>query len=181
MTRINILKREEMNAEQGRVWDAVKTAGGPQGGPHWAYIRVPRLEAATQELGAAIRGASLSKREIQVIVMTVARHWGAKYPWAVQARASLQVGLEQAVLDALDARKTPPLTNPREVAAHQVAHELLGDKKLSDRAYDAALKVFSLEELVAVVAMVGNFSMVCCTANAFDVTPPTDAPARLAD
>ncbi len=181
MTRITILKREGMTDEQGRVFDAVKAAGGPQGGPHWAYIRLPQLEAATQELGAAIRDTTISKREMQVVVMTVIRHWGAGYPWAVQSRVALQLGMDQSVLDALDARKTPPLTSPREVAAHQVAHELLGDKKLSNRAYEAALKVFSLEELVSLVAMVGNFSMVCCTANAFDVTPPADAPARLTD
>jgi hypothetical protein len=33
--------------------------------------------------------------------------------------------------------------------------------------------------LVALVARIGSFSMTCCTANAFDITPPDDAPDRL--
>ena len=35
--------------------------------------------------------------------------------------------------------------------------------------------------ILAVVATVGQFSMTCCTTNAFDVTPPDDAPTPLAD
>ena len=36
MTRIAILKREEMTSEQGALFDAVKAEGGPLGGPYWA-------------------------------------------------------------------------------------------------------------------------------------------------
>jgi len=30
-----------------------------------------------------------------------------------------------------------------------------------------------------VIARIGSFSMTCCTANAFDITTPEEAPARL--
>ena len=63
--------------------------------------------------------------------------------------------------------------------AHQIAKELLANKGLSDATYAAAEASFSTEELVALVARVGSFSMTCCTANAFDITPPDDAPHRL--
>ena len=36
MTRIAILKREEMNEEQGAVYDDAKAAGRPLGGPYFA-------------------------------------------------------------------------------------------------------------------------------------------------
>jgi hypothetical protein len=63
--------------------------------------------------------------------------------------------------------------------AHRVANELLADEGLSDATYAAAEAAFSTEELVALVARVGSFSMTCCTANAFDIMPPDDAPDRL--
>jgi len=180
VTRIRIINRPEMNAEQGRVYDEAKAAGNPVGGPYYAYIRNPRLMRAAQELSACLRASTLSGRERQIAVLTTIRHWGGKYPWAVQVRASLQAGVDQATIDAINARKTPNLANPRERLAHQVATELLEKHGLSDATYDAAAKAFSEEELVALVAMVGQFSMVSCTANAFDITPPDDAPARLA-
>ena len=33
MTRIAILKRDDMNEDQGRIYDAVEAEGGPLGGP----------------------------------------------------------------------------------------------------------------------------------------------------
>jgi hypothetical protein len=49
----------------------------------------------------------------------------------------------------------------------------------NDATHAAAEATFGTEELVALVARIGSFSMTCCTANAFDITPPDDAPARL--
>lgn len=60
-----------------------------------------------------------------------------------------------------------------------MANELLTDKGLSDATYAAAEAAFTTEELVALVARIGSFSMTCCTANAFDITPPEEAPDRL--
>jgi alkylhydroperoxidase family enzyme len=98
----------------------------------------------------------------------------------VQVRGSLAAGVDQPTVDAINARKTPDLSNPRERLAHQVATELLTKHGLADATYDAASKAFKEDELVALVAVVGQFSMVSCTANAFDITPPDEAPARLA-
>ena len=179
MTRITILKREEMTAEQGKVYDEVKAKGGPLGGPYYAYIRTPRLMRAAQEMGNCLRESALTPRERQVAVLTVIRHWSSKYPWAAQARASLAAGLDKDTIEAINARKDPKLGDPREKLAYEVAKELLANKGLSDATYRAAEKAFKLEDLISLIAAVGQFSMVCCTANAFDITAPEDAPSRL--
>lgn len=181
MTRIRILNRTDMNAEQGRVYDEVKAAGGPVGGPYYAYIRNPKLMRISQDLGNCLRDSSLSGRERQIAILTVIRHWGAKYPWAVQVRGSLTAGVDQDTIDAINARRAPRLDKPRERLAYEVATELMTKHGMSDATYDAAAKAFSEEELVALVAVIGQFSMVSCTANAFDITPPDEAPARLAN
>ena len=96
---------------------------------------------------------------------------------AAQVRGSLAAGVDQATIDAINAGKMPNLTDAREKLAHQVAKELVGGKALSEATYKAAEKAFKIEELVALVAVCGQFCMVSCTANAFDVTPPPGAPA----
>jgi 4-carboxymuconolactone decarboxylase len=176
MTRIKVLGRAEMNEEQGRVYDEVEKAGGPLGGPYWAYIRTPKLMRVNQELANTIRGGGLTGRERQIAVLTVVRHWGASFPWAAQVRASLAAGVDQPIIDAINAGETPRLTDPREKLAHQLAKELLEKKALSQATYDAAAKAFPEDQLVTLVAAVGQFSMVCCTANAFDISPPDGAP-----
>ena len=124
MTRIAILSREEMNAEQGAVYDAAKEAGRPLGGPYFAYIRIPELMRTTQEVGTSLADISLPKREQQIALLTVARFWGAKYPWAVQVRAALKIGLEQNIIDAVNAQTKPPIVDIREMLSYKIAKEI---------------------------------------------------------
>ena len=181
MTRIAILDRAEMNAEQGRVYDAAKQTTGIVGGPYTAYIRLPNLFEACQDLRSCLAGGPLSRREQQIIHMAVARHWNARYPWFAQVRNSLAVGIDQATIDAINARKAPSLPDARERTCFVVAGEMLASKGLGDETYAAAEKTMGLESLVALVAAVGSFSMTCLTASAFDVDPPADNPVPLAE
>ncbi len=181
MTRISILTFDEMNDEQKAVIEASKAAGKPHGGPFWAYIRNPKLMQIVQDMAGSIADSSLTSREQQLATLTVARHWGAAYPWAVQVRNALKIGIEQETVDAINARGALPGDDKREILVHRLANELLTDHGLSDATYKAAEEAFTTEELVALVARVGSFSMTCCTANAFDITPPIEAPARLND
>ena len=179
MPRIPIVERGEMNAEQARVYDAAKQGSGIVGGPYYAYIRLPKLFEACQSLRASLASGPLSPRETQIVNLVVARHWNARYPWFAQARRSRSVGIDQAVIDAINARRTPDLTDLRERTCFAVARELLADKGLADATYMAAETAMGLESLVALVAATGSFSMTCMTANSFGVEPPADNPTPL--
>src|SRR5437016_6462653 len=181
MTRIAIMDRADMNAEQARVYDAAKQTSGIVGGPYTAYIRLPKLFEACQNLRGCLSSGPLSRREQQIVNLVVARHWNARYPWFAQVRGSLAVGIEQAVIDAINARKTPSLPDARERTCYVVASELLASKQLSDQTYAAAEKTMGLESLVALVATTGSFSMTCLTANSFKVAPPSPNPTPLAE
>jgi 4-carboxymuconolactone decarboxylase len=180
MARIAIIDRADMNAEQARVYDAAKDAGGPVGGPFYAYIRLPKLFEALHTLRASMASGPLSRREQQIVNLTVARHWGARYPWFAQVRASLAVGIDQPTVDAINTRKTPNLPDARERTCFVVAREILSNKGLSDETYAAAEKTMGLESLVALVATTGTFSTTCITAGTFKIDPPADNPTPLA-
>jgi 4-carboxymuconolactone decarboxylase/cardiolipin synthase len=181
MARLAIIDRADMNAEQARVYDAAKNAGAPLGGPFWAYIRLPKLFEGIHALRAAMVSGPLSRREQQIVNLTVARHWGARYPWHAQTRASLAVGITQAVIDTINARGTPDLPDARERMCFAVARELLADKRLSGQTYASAKEALGLESLVALAASIGSFSMTCLTANTFEIKTPADNPTPLAE
>jgi 4-carboxymuconolactone decarboxylase len=180
MTRIAIIDRADMNAEQARVYDAAKQTSGVVSGPYYAYIRLPKVFEASQALRAAVASGPLSRREHQLVNLAVARHWNARYPWYAQVRNSLSVGIEQPVIDAINARKSPSLTDARERTCFAVASEILANKGLSEQSYAAAEKTMGLESLVTLVSAVGAFSMTCITAATFQIDPPADDPAPLA-
>ena len=181
MARIALIDRANMNAEQARVYDAAKAAGGPLGGPYYAYIRLPKLFEAAQNLRASLGAGPLSRREQQIVNLTVARHWGARYPWFAQVAASLKVGISQAVVDAINARKVPELADAREKMCFVVSREVLANKGLSNETYAEAAKTMGEESLVALVATTGSFSMTCMTAISFGVEPPAVNPIPLAE
>jgi 4-carboxymuconolactone decarboxylase len=181
MTRIAILDRDQMNEEQARVYDEAKQSSGIVGGPYRAYIRLPKLFAACQNLRECLASGPLSRREHQIVNLVVARHWNARYPWHAQVRRSLAVGLDQAVIDAINARSTPSISDARERTCYTVAGELLANKGLGDETYTAAERTMGVDSLVALVAATGSFSMTCLTATTFKIEPPADDPTPLAD
>ena len=181
MARIPLIDRKDMNADQARVYDAAKQAGGPVGGPYYAYIRLPKLFEAAQNLRGTMGSGPLSRREQQIVNLVVARHWNARYPWHAQVAASLRAGLEQSVIDAINARKVPNLPDAREKTCHTVPGEILANRSLSDATYAAAEKTMGLESLVALVATTGSFSMTCITAGTFQIDPPANDPTPLAN
>ena len=180
MTRIAIIDRADMNAEQARVYDTAKQTSGIVGGPYHAYIRLPKLFEASQNMRATLASGPLSRREQQIVNLAVARHWNARYPWHAQVRNSLAVGIEQPIVDAINARKTPNLSDARERTCFAVAKEILADKGLSDASYAAAEKTMGVESLVALIGAIGAFSMTCITAATFQIDPPADDPVPLA-
>jgi len=180
MARIATMDRAKMNAEQARVYDAAMASKSPVGGPYTAYIRLPKLFEAAQNLRATMGSGPLSKREQQIVNLVVARYWNAKYPWFAQVRASLAAGIDQPTIDAINARKTPNLTDARERTCFVVANEILANKGLSDATYAAAEKTMGLDSLVALVATTGTFSTTCITAGTFQIDPPADNPTPLA-
>jgi 4-carboxymuconolactone decarboxylase len=180
MARIPIIDRADMNAEQGRVYDDAKQKSGIVGGPYYAYIRLPKVFEACQNLRSSLAAGPLSPREQQIAHLAIARHWNSKYPWFAQVRRSLQVGIDQGTIDAINARKTPRLDDARERTCYAVASEILANKGLSDATYGAAEKTMGLESLVALVALTGSFSMTCITAGTFGIDPPAENPTPLA-
>jgi len=181
MARIPIIDRADMNAEQARVYDAAKQSSGIVGGPYYAYIRLPKLFEACQNLRGCLAEGPLSPREQQVVNLTVARHWNARYPWFAQVRRSLSVGIDRAIIDAINAHKSPSLADARERTCFVASSELFAKKGLSDETYAAAEKTMGLESLVALVALTGGFSMTCMTAATFGVEPPAENPVPLAE
>jgi hypothetical protein len=108
------------------------------GGPYYAYIRLPKLYEAAQNLRGCLGSGPLSRREQQIANLVIARHWKARYPWFAQVRASLAAGIEQPVIDAINARQVLNLPDARERTCFVVPGEILANKGLSDTNYAAA-------------------------------------------
>lgn len=181
MARLKPIERSAMNEAQAEILDEIDAAGGRISGPYTAYIRTPRFMMLHQEASDYFRNCSLSPRERELIVLLTVRHGGARYAWAVNAQIFLDAGMDRALVDAINARALPPVTDEDEKVVCQVVLELLETHSLSDAGYTAAVSKLGEERLVDVVSAVGFYSSIALILNTFDVDPPTDAPVPMTE
>lgn len=114
MMRLKILQREDMNAEQKKLCEEIEAVDGRvRGGPYWAYIHIPKFMRLHNEMSRYLRSCSLTGRERQIAVLAVVRHWDAKYPWAVQVRASLAEGRRAGDHRCDQCKTAPQARRPR--------------------------------------------------------------------
>lgn len=180
MTRFHVLQPDEMAPEQRALAEANAASGGRlRGGPYWAYIRNAALMRHQMALNDYVRDAGYPVRVRQIAILVACRFWGAEYPWAIQARLSEAEGLEPEIIAAIKSGERPQLADTGERLAHDIAVALLNEKRLSNDLYDEAEAHFGLDLLIDLVTCIGFYTMHGCTANAFDATPPDDAPNRL--
>ena len=180
MARIDPLKREDMNDEQGQAYDEVAARGGHLHGPNAIYIRVPELFGYYQQLSNYLRANNISLRLRQLAAMVAVRRWNGAYAWGAQARDALKAGISRDIIDAINARGTPDLTDADDRAVHDAALELADTGSLSDAAFDRAIAQLGFNRLLDVVATVGFYTAASLNVNVFEVEPFAEFPVSLA-
>src|SRR5262249_13621353 len=132
MPRIPVLSREEMNAEQQKVYDAtVATTGRVGRGPSVGYAYSPGLWAVHNASSAHLLNCSLTPAQVRIVSLLTARYWSAAYPWSAQAAMALAAGVDPAVIEAINAREQPKFTDSADEMVHAVVRGFLVPRELA--------------------------------------------------
>ena len=176
MTRLSHLSEDQLDESQRAFMDSL--ARGPRGarqgrigliGPYGVWAHAPHVGEPAQQLGATLRfGIGLAENVKEVAICTVGAFFHARFEFAAHRRLALAAGVDEDLLNALQAGKRPPATGD-EAIAHAVAEELLTHHRLSDGTYADALAAFEEAGLVELVSLIGYYAMISFTLNAFDV------------
>lgn len=174
MPRIPELDPESLTAEQKRVYDEI--ASGPRGGvrgPLAVWLRRPGLADRAQALGRYCRyDSSLSPRLSELAILTTALIWDASYEWAAHEPHAEKAGLPRPVIDALKEDRDPPFEADDEAVVYEVARKLNLERRLSDELHARAVAVLGLEGLIDLVGVLGYYSLISMTLNAFEIEAP---------
>ena len=183
MPRIPDLVLEKLSPEQRRAYDAI--VAGPRGrvvGPLRVWLESPQLADHAQALGAFCRfGTSLPPRLSELAIITAGAFWRAKFEWHAHAPMAIKAGIEPAAVEAIRAAKTPQFSNSDEAAVHAFAHELLETRRVSEPTYRRIADALGRQAVVELVGILGYYSLVSLTLNAFEVPLPPGAPDPFAD
>ena len=183
MTRIPELVVENLTPEQRRVHDAI--VSGPRGrivGPLRVWLESPELADPAQALGAFCRfGTSLPRRLSELAIITTGAFWRASFEWHAHAPMAIEAGIDAAAVEAIRTGKTPHFSRADEAAVHGFARELIETRRVSEEAFRRAVGELGLKAVVELVGILGYYSLVSLTLNAFEVPVPPGAPEPFAD
>jgi 4-carboxymuconolactone decarboxylase len=183
MPRIPDLVLEKLSPEQRRAYDAI--VAGPRGrvvGPLRVWLESPELADHAQALGAFCRfGTSLPSRLSELAIITTGAFWRASFEWHAHAPMAIKAGIEPAAVEAIRTGKTPQFSRADEAAVHAFARELIETRRVSDQTFQRAVDALGLEGVVELVGILGYYSLVSLTLNAFEVPVPPGAVEPFAD
>ncbi|TDI67150.1 MAG: hypothetical protein E2O90_03465 [Alphaproteobacteria bacterium] len=180
MTRIPVLSRDEMNADQQAILDRISANNARVGfGPAIGYAYSAEVWRLHNESSAHLLDCSLTGAQVRIISLMTVRHWKAAYPWSAQAKTALGAGLDPAVIGAINQGVQPEFADQTDAAVHAATRELLATGTLSDGEFKAAEAALGTVRLVEIVHTIGHFSTTAMMANVVGAEPAADAPSRL--
>lgn len=177
--RITDLAPEQMDADQRQVVDeAVAGKRGRIPGPLRIWLHSPELGRHAQRLGAFLRyDTTLGPRLSELAILVTARAWTAQYEWFAHKREALKAGLEPEIIAAIAARRKPVFNDPAAQAVHDYAVALHTTHHVPPAVHEAALAVLGERGVVELVGLLGYYTLVAMTLNAFEFgLPKGEAP-----
>lgn len=171
MSRVPELDVSKLNAEQLSVYQAI--ANGPRGGvrgPLAVWLNRPELADKAQQLGQYCRyGSSLSPRLSELAILTTAQIWNSAYEWKAHESPARKAGLSDEIIQSLANFEDPVFINADESIVYRFTQQLSITRKVSDETYHEAEDILGRGALIDLVGILGYYSLISMTINAFDI------------
>ena len=167
----------QLDAAQRQVHDAI--VAGPRGevvGPLGVWLWRPELADRAQRLGAYARyGTCLPAELSELAILVAARFWGSEFEWYSHKPLALAAGVPNDAVRAIRTGKSPVLDDPKQAVVYEFCHTLLRDREVDDALYDSAAAALGAAAVIDLVGILGYYSLISLTINAFNVPLPEGA------
>jgi 4-carboxymuconolactone decarboxylase len=151
-------------------------------GPFNVFLRSPEVGNLAQRVGEHVRfRSSLPPRLNEMAILMTARWWLAQYEWYAHKPLAQKAGLSNEVIDALQAGKRPSRMQPDETVIYDFCSELRERRRVSDRTFADAVKIFGEQGVMDLIANMGYYDMVSMALNVDGYPLPDGAPLPFAE
>jgi 4-carboxymuconolactone decarboxylase len=176
MSRLPTINRDALAPEDQAVWDRIAAVRTGVRGPFGVLMHVPALAGRVAALEDYFRfDAALPPVDRELVIMATAREMNARYPWARHEARGREVGTRTEAIEAVRADGTLEQLTARERLLVETVRSLLRTHALPEALYTQVLAELGRQQLVETVALVGHYSLIGLTVNAFDVAPPENS------
>jgi len=174
MSRLQPKPREDLTPEQQQAHDRIGEArpvraDGSYGGPFDPWIRSPELALRAVEFGRFLWERTLPRRLVELAILVTGRFWRSNVEWVAHVRLALENGVTESTIDDIWNQQTPTGAPEDERLVYEVAKNLHERHELSNELYRRAVDRFGERGLVEIIGVIGFYTMVSMTLNAFRV------------
>lgn len=178
--RLEATPLDAMTPRQRELADRIIAKRGKIGGPFKVWLHSPELCDRTESLGAFVRfDCSLPERIREYALLVAARYFDAQYSWNAHVEKAVATGVPADAVRALATWEQPVFGEDVELATwHALAVELLTTHFVTDATFARARSVFTDQQLVDTIGLLGNYTMLAMCLNLFqvDLQPDREPP-----
>jgi 4-carboxymuconolactone decarboxylase len=157
-------------------------SNGALGGPFDPWMTNPELFQRLTGLGNMLwNRTSLDRGLLELAISITGKFWEANVEWAAHAPRAIEYGVAASVLDDVLAGRKPK-GRPEDELVYEICQTMHEKHALPRELYDSAVAKFGERGLAEFMAVIGYYTLVSMTLNAFEVPvgPGMTAPFKRA-
>ncbi len=173
MDRLLDVAPDQLSAEQKTIFERLVAGRGRILGPYKVWIHSPTVAAGMEQIGTFLnKRSTLSEREVEMVIIMIARHWQGHYVQTAHVRMGKKVGLPDAEIDALAAGGDPKLSDAHEAAVHKFAAAMIASRKVADAEFAEIETVLGRPGIAEVLVLLGYYTSVAMAMKVHEVPIP---------
>lgn len=161
----------QMNAAMKEAYDFTMSLRGLVPGPHKIWLANPKLSRTIVPTGLYYqKESSLSKAEIEIVTILTTARWLSNYGTYEHERIGKRLGhLSAELVERMIAGHSVSFADVRQQAIYDLADALLMPRIASTGLFQRVREHIGDAGIVDVTVLIGWFTMVSMTLNAYDV------------
>jgi 4-carboxymuconolactone decarboxylase len=169
-SRLPLPDVNRLNEDQQAVYRSIMATRGNLSGPFLAWMHSPELASHAEKLGAFCRyQTGFALVESEMLILLVAARFRCIGEQQIHEPIAEQAGLSADQIADIRERRPVRLATARLTVIHAVAEELLESNRIGDGLYEEGVRELGVRGMVELVGIVGYYSLVAMTLNAFDM------------
>lgn len=165
---------DALGGEARTVHDRIMRDRGYLPGPYKFWLASPGFTDRIEPVEEFLRyGVALEERQVEIVVLVVARHCTSQYVWSSHAPAALKAGVEEHVVEAIRTRANVTFERDQDTVLFAFCKALLEEHAVNDSLWAQTESALGDRCLNEVLGLLGLYTSVCLTMVAYRM-PPKD-------
>lgn len=169
-SRLALPDVEKLSPEQQAVRASILATRGNLDGPFLAWMHSPAMASHAEKLGSFCRyQTGFSTIESELLILCVAAHFRCLGEQQIHEPIAQRAGLSETVIASIRSGQPPSLGDARLQLLYRLSTELMRENRIGPDGFEAGIAAFGERGMVELVGIVGYYTFVAMTLNAFDM------------